>query len=159
MKIIAHRGLIDGPNKDIENNPFQIQRTLNLGYDCEIDLWVQDSKFYLGHDYPQYQVTEDFLRNDKFWIHAKNINALYWLSNQANEINYFWHDVDRYIITSKHFIWTCDQENLTDRSIVVILREPIISDKDLNCYGICTDYGNILTELKKNVHRNFSRIS
>ena len=28
MKIISHRGLVDGPNKELENNPHQILKML-----------------------------------------------------------------------------------------------------------------------------------
>jgi len=52
MKLIAHRGLTQGPNKELENKPEQIISALDQGYDCEIDLWTVNSDFYLGHDAP-----------------------------------------------------------------------------------------------------------
>ena len=72
MKYIAHRGLFNGPNRELENSPDQIDQALALGYDCEIDLWVVNNELYLGHDGPKYKITKEYLNNDKFWIHAKN---------------------------------------------------------------------------------------
>jgi hypothetical protein len=57
MKLIAHRGLVDGPNATTENHPDQIKTAWSLGFDCEIDLRVVDGKLWLGHDEPQYQIT------------------------------------------------------------------------------------------------------
>ena len=36
MIYIAHRGLIDGPNIDLENNPEHIDSIVKLGFDAEI---------------------------------------------------------------------------------------------------------------------------
>ena len=82
MKLIAHRGLTQGPNKDLENNPDQILKAKNQGYDCEIDLWKINADLWLGHDAPQYPISQKFLdRNyESIWIHAKNLNALYFLT-------------------------------------------------------------------------------
>jgi hypothetical protein len=60
MKLIAHRGLTDGPNKDLENNPKQILLAIDQSFDCEIDLWSIDSKLYLGHDLPVYPIDASF---------------------------------------------------------------------------------------------------
>jgi hypothetical protein len=38
-----------------ENKPI-ILKAIKLGYDVEIDIWVIDGAFYLGHDEPQYNV-------------------------------------------------------------------------------------------------------
>ena len=60
MKYIAHRGLLDGPNKEKENKPEQIEYTLKQGFDCEIDVWKIDEIFFLGHDSPQYEIEKQF---------------------------------------------------------------------------------------------------
>ena len=41
MLLISHRANIDGPNKDRDNNPVYVKEVLDLGYECEIDLWVE----------------------------------------------------------------------------------------------------------------------
>ena len=40
MILVSHRGNLSGPDPDKENNPTQINKTLDLGYDCEVDLWI-----------------------------------------------------------------------------------------------------------------------
>jgi hypothetical protein len=141
MKLIAHRGLINGPNKKLENQPHNLKSTLNLGYDCEVDLWMFDNRLYLGHDGPQYNVTPDFIENPKLWIHAKNLEALNWLIR--TELNYFWHQNDDYTLTSHKFIWAYPGKELTPHSICVMPEwdNPSLEGvKEYNCYGICSDY-------------------
>ena len=41
MKIISHRGNIEGPNSSTENFPDQINDCINRGYDVEIDLRIK----------------------------------------------------------------------------------------------------------------------
>ena len=56
MILISHRGNIDGPNSKLENNPTYIDRALDKGFNVEIDLWVYEKEFFLGHDEPTYLV-------------------------------------------------------------------------------------------------------
>jgi hypothetical protein len=76
IKLISHRGNINGPNKKLENSPNYIREALDHGFDVEIDVWVLDGKYFLGHNAPQYPVLEEFLQNEKLWCHAKNLAAL-----------------------------------------------------------------------------------
>ena len=73
--IISHRGNIDGPSS-LENHPNQIDKALSLGYHVEIDVWFENNRFYLGHDYPEYEVSSVFFKKNNLWCHAKNIPAL-----------------------------------------------------------------------------------
>ncbi len=148
MILIAHRGLINGPDKNLENNPSQIELALNAGFEIELDLWMTDTGLFLGHDEPQYQVDRDFLDQDKLWIHAKNLAALIWLT--TTDLNYFWHQNDDYIITSHHFIWTFPGNPLSPRSISVMpeLADPTLEKIDKTCYGICSDY---VAKIKKDL--------
>ena len=61
MRLIAHRGLMYGPNKEIENHPDTIEEAWANDFDCEIDIWRCDGKWFLGHDFPQYEVPNYFL--------------------------------------------------------------------------------------------------
>ena len=54
MIYIAHRGLFNGPDKEKENSPAQINQALFKGYDVEVDVWFKDGKWFLGHDEPTY---------------------------------------------------------------------------------------------------------
>ena len=105
MKLISHRGNINGPNTDKENHPSYINLALKDGYHVEIDVWYIEKDWYLGHDKPQYQVKYDFLISDKFWLHAKNGDAFYHLL-QDRECNVFWHTDEDWVLTSKKYIWT-----------------------------------------------------
>lgn len=142
MKLIAHRGLFQGPNKDLENHPTQIELAISKGYDCEIDLRVIDSELWLGHDIPQYFINESFLEKHitSFWIHAKNLAALRWLTE--TDYNYFWHDDDHYVLTSHRFIWSRPGAPLTMRNIQVMPEWTCtnLNNVPQNCYGICSDY-------------------
>ena len=146
MKLIAHRGLTDGPNPAIENSPAQILLAIKLGFECEIDLWVINSELYLGHDGPTYPITPEFLKTGEFWIHAKNLGALRWLTDTC--YNYFWHQNDDYVITSYRWIWTYPNKELTQKSIAVLpeWNDPEFKNLPINCYAICSDYVTIIKE-------------
>lgn len=140
MLIIAHRSNLDGQNPALENNPYQIEKVLKLGFDIEIDVWYSDHAFYLGHDYPLYHISERFLENEKLWCHAKNIEAFEkMLFNE--KIHCFWHQKDSFTITSKNIIWCFPGQNtsLNYPSIIVLPEQSgqLIDDKT---FGICTDY-------------------
>lgn len=119
MILIAHRGLFDGPNKEKENSPEQIELALSKGYDCEIDVWFQNNEWWLGHDGPQYKVDADFISKQGLWIHCKNLDALYELSSSPIQFNYFWHQDDDFTLTSTQYIWTYPGKLLTRNSIAV----------------------------------------
>lgn len=142
MKIIAHRGLLKGPNKNLENQPHQIQTVLDRGYDCEIDLWVFDDRLYLGHDGPQFNITEQFLKQPGLWIHCKNLSALAYCQNDI-KLNYFWHENDAYTLTSKGFIWAYPGKPLNEFSVMVLPEwedATLQNVKEAKCYAVCTDF-------------------
>ena len=106
MKIICHRGNTFGPDPENENKVEVIEYCIRQGFDVEIDLWMVDGDLFLGHDKPQYQVDWDYLRHRKanLWVHAKNFQAITALNNYY--LNFFWHEDDKYAITSHKYIWT-----------------------------------------------------
>lgn len=138
MKLIAHRGNINGPNLDKENHPDYIKSALNYGYDAEIDVWYLNKKWYLGHDLPQYEVKFDFLILNNLWLHAKNGEALHELIKDER-CNVFYHTDEDWILTSKRFIWTQPTKNLYSGSICV-MPELGYTGNINSCFGICTDY-------------------
>lgn len=141
MLIIAHRGLIEGPNKEIENKPNTIQKALDYGFDVEVDVWFLNDSWYLGHDGPEYETNIKFLSNQKMWIHCKNLNALSEITSQHVHINCFWHENDKYTLTSKGYIWAYPgQETQSNKSIKVLPELHSSISKVQNCLGICTDY-------------------
>lgn len=139
MKLISHRGNLNGKNTERENNPTYIDEALKLGFDVEIDIWIVGDKIMLGHDSPQYQIDEDWLhqRADNLWVHCKNIKAVEWC-NLYGWMNYFWHESDTLTITSAGFLWVYPGKQPVHNSIAVL---PEIHNDDLSvCYGVCSDY-------------------
>jgi len=136
MIFISHRGNINGQKKELENNPDYILQALNLKYDVEIDVRYLDNKWYLGHDFAQYNIDISFLKNKNLWCHAKNLDAL--KNMLIHGINCFWHQEDNYTITSNGYIWTYPGNDLCEKSICVL---PELEKQ--NFYkgaGICSDF-------------------
>lgn len=149
MKLIAHRGNIDGPNPLEENKPEYIERALSQGFHVEIDIRFDqyDKKLYLGHDDPQYVIDWFWLAKykDFLWIHCKNIEALYEFAHGTSGFNYFWHQEDDFTLTSRNYIWTYPGKPYTPKSVIVMPENSIGKDKFdelrvYNCFGICSDY-------------------
>ena len=136
MVLISHRGNMDGIYPEMENNPIYIDRALKNGYDVEIDVWYEDGIWYLGHDKPQYKIDLDYLKNDKFWCHAKNIEALNLMLD--DDIHCFWHQEDDVTLTSCGFIWTYPGKKLTEKSICVLPEKN--NEIPKKALGICSDY-------------------
>jgi hypothetical protein len=138
MKLIAHRGNINEPNPQKENHPDYISEAVQLGYDVEIDVWLIDNKWYLGHDNPQYEIKYTFLLDFRFWLHAKNGDAFNELVNN-DYVNTFWHTTEDWILTSKKYIWTYPNKKLFANSICVLPELGYIGNIK-ECHGICSDY-------------------
>ena len=138
MKLISHRGNIDGKNPEKENSVSYIQKALKAGYDVEIDVWYHWNEWYLGHDEPQYEIKYDFLTLDGLWLHAKNGDALYNLL-QDRTCNVFYHTDEDWVLTSKKYIWTYPNQLLYPNSICV-LPELGYNGNIKNCKGICSDF-------------------
>lgn len=146
MKIISHRGNIDGPNLKKENNPDYIDLAISLGYDVEIDLRIKDDNLYLGHDYEQYLIDYSWLlsRNHKLWVHCKDLEAVKYLLNKIPNINYFCHTSDDFVLTNNNKIWLHDLNLKMDQDVII----PLLSKDDIDSnegilndpYAICTDY-------------------
>jgi hypothetical protein len=141
MKLISHRGNLNGPNKERENHPDYIYEAIQAGYDIEIDVWWVDGKFKLGHDEPQYDFPFDLFNNfyNKLWIHCKNMEALSQLNeldSNGSKLNYFSHENDLGVLTSRGYIWST---NLYDRGILV-MPEIFNREPKETTFGVCSDY-------------------
>lgn len=133
MKLISHRGNVNGIKLETENKPEYI---VDIPYDVEIDVWYVND-WYLGHDYPQYRVNYEFLSNKKFWIHAKNHLAIAQLIK--SDLRYFWHETDQLTLTSKNDIWTFPGKTLIPGAIAVLPEMFPTWDITL-AGGICSDF-------------------
>ena len=61
IKLISHRGNLNGVNPDRENSPSYIQKAIFAGYDVEIDVRWWNDGIWLGHDTPDWEVPISFL--------------------------------------------------------------------------------------------------
>ncbi|KAI8914585.1 hypothetical protein EDD86DRAFT_273634 [Gorgonomyces haynaldii] len=146
MIFIAHRALLHGPNKELENQPTMIDKTISLGFHVEVDVWLIDGALFLGHDGPE--IPTDLQSLEKWapyaYYHAKNIFALEFLLQKAREPNShfkcFYHNVDDYTITSDGKIWAYPGKKLVPGSICVMPEWKGEQEGFSECYGICTDY-------------------
>ena len=136
MYLISHRGNLNGVIPEKENHPKYLDIALKKGFHVEIDVRFHNNKFYLGHDFNQYEIDKDFLLNENVWCHAKTEVALRELIKI--KAHYFWHQEDDYTITSKGFIWTYPGKKLLENSICVLPENA--NYRYINCKGICSDF-------------------
>jgi hypothetical protein len=138
MILISHRGNINGRIPDMENRPTYILDALLAGYDCEIDVRLIDREWYLGHDEPQYKIEYEFLLDPRLWVHCKNHEALEYLILDRR-VNCFWHEEDKYTLTSHGYIWAYPGSVVTPISNAICVL-PELNDQDISAFiGICTD--------------------
>lgn len=136
MRFIAHRGNLYGCNKQTENKPETICAAIALGFDCEVDVWVLNNTFWLGHDYPETRIAREFLETYKewLWVHCKNLEALVLLKN---DFNCFYHDKDVYTLTSKGNVWGNIGSPMNSTVIQVMPEKSGVLS--FTCAGICSD--------------------
>lgn len=144
MIYISHRGNLLGPNHERENSPSYLIEAVEKGFQVEVDVRVIDNRIFLGHDFPQYEVDIDFLKNPYFYLHAKNLGALQLLTE--NYMRCFWHQTDNYTLTSEGLIWSFPNQPLSKNSIAVMPEQcPEVNWSE--AAGVCSDY---VAELKRN---------
>lgn len=143
MLKIAHRGNFQGQNRELENSFSYLEAALDSEYHIEVDIRYLDNNWWLGHDEPDYKVTEqqlDRLPWTRTWYHAKNFGALELLAQRG--LNVFAHDNDKFALTSRGFYWTALRE-YENKNMVVMVSNPtpkILQElKTRNVYGICCD--------------------
>lgn len=141
MKFIAHRGNLNGPNPACENAPFYIDAAISAGHLVEVDLRRVGGDLFLGHDYPHYQVTPEWIdeRKNSLLIHLKDFAA-------AKAVTDCWHTFchagDPYTLTSEGKLWLHDislYPNL-DTIVPLMTRELVSAYGHRNVYAICSDW-------------------
>ena len=145
MKIISHRGNLNGSNPKTDKTPEQIDFALKKGFDVEVDLWKINDKIFLGHDEPHNEVSMKWLENRKqnLWIHTKNFLAFEDLMETNNNYNFFFHTNEPLVLVSNGKIW-CHKPFLISNPKNCII--PILNDKFpkrkkyYKWYGVCTDF-------------------
>ena len=143
MILISHRGNVYRPAPNLENNPQYIISATQEKYFVEIDAWKIKDKWWLGHDVPQYEIKESFLKNERFLVHAKNLGALKSLIDL--EIHCFWHQEDHYTITNRGVI--ISYPGYASGNNVICMKPELLSmDTITDSYGICSDYVGFYNE-------------
>lgn len=102
IQTVAHRGNTKGKTEQ-ENHPTYLTVAAKNHF-VEVDVWYVKDKIFLGHDEPTYEVSIHFLKNEKFFCHAKNIEALHRMLEEP-DIHCFWHENDLVTLTSKGYVW------------------------------------------------------
>jgi len=152
MIYISHRGNTTGPKPELENRPDYIEQAIANGFDVEVDLWVNESGIFLGHDGPQYQVPKEWLidRTNQIWIHCKNKEALSF--SMHYELHYFFHNTDDYTITSRGYVWAYPGKKSTSNKCINVLPErswwEIDLDWKIRFSGVCSDFVGVLNKQK-----------
>lgn len=137
ITVVSHRGNVVGKQPHKENSPSYIEDAVALGFDVEVDVWYVQNGIYLGHDYPQYEVSVSWLKAYPLWCHAKNMEAMELMLSLG--VHCFWHQTDSCTLTSRGFIW-CFPEIWTENGITVCLEKPKLHIPAKKCLGVCTDH-------------------
>jgi hypothetical protein len=136
MLLIAHRGNTSGPSP-WENEPDHVRKTLQQGYQVEVDVWYKHGLLLMGHDHGRYLTPPDLLDNTSIWWHCKNVEALEYLMIKG--VICFFHHSDEAVLTSNGYLWTMPGGVLTKSSIAV-MPETVDGWNVKYCAGICTDH-------------------
>jgi hypothetical protein len=144
MKLISHRGNLKGPVENKENRPSYIDCAIKLGHEVEVDIRYINGDFYLGHDTPDYKISSTWilLRTESLWFHCKDINSAHELKKLNQNVKFFCHSNDSYIITSTGHLWVHDLTlNVNQNCIIPLLsKKEMDSNKINNVYAICSDF-------------------
>jgi hypothetical protein len=78
MKILSHRGNLQGKAPAAENTVAQMQLALDLGFGLETDIrWDHARGFYISHDAAPFTAAGDALRHAELWRrHPRQLVAL-----------------------------------------------------------------------------------
>lgn len=144
---IAHRGNYKGRIEERENAPDYIEEAIAAGYNVEVDVWLVDGKWMLGHDFPTYEVPLSFFERPEIWTHAKNLVGYVSLYNNP-KVHTFWHDKDDFVFTSKGIKW-CRTHVITYDGVMVM---PEFNDyhteilkNNHSPLGVCSDNFQLLS--------------
>jgi hypothetical protein len=150
--IIAHRGLLTGPDTVLENTLEQLRKNFQNQIISEVDIWYQEDTFYLGHDSPTYKISLDWILQNKKYIliHAKNVEAFAIFqklqSRDGIDLHYFFHTSENVVFTSRGYIIPYVGEDVYD-GWIYMMPERTECKKMKNAVGpgmFCSDYKDIL---------------
>jgi HAD superfamily hydrolase (TIGR01509 family) len=145
---VLHRGNMAGLNKSTENDPRLLLEKLESGWDCEIDVWLNEgdkSGVWLGHDGPEHFLDtascDSLLSHPGAWLHCKNLAAFNWLRERPDSarFHFFSHDLDPLALTSRSVAWVYPGVQFQGRGSVTVVRaESKELPKEIG--GVCVDW-------------------
>ena len=136
MKIIAHRGLMVGPNPEHENQPDTLDEALSHGLDVEVDVRLIKGELLIGHDDATHVCPTWLYDDTRVWFHAKNTDALVYLNTRGKRV--FYHTEEDVVMTSKNELWALPGKGFAGSYI--ILPERYGYEVPEGALGVCTDY-------------------
>jgi hypothetical protein len=143
---VLHRGNMAGPSKATENDPARLAKALADGWDCKIDVWLDEHRragVWLGHDAPEHYIDGDacdsLLAHPGAWIHCKNLAAFTWLRQRpdSSRFHFFSHDLDLVALTSRGVAWVYPGVAFPGRGAVTVVRGT--DSSALSGGGVCAD--------------------
>lgn len=142
MRLISHRGNINGRLESYENEPNYVDLAIKKGYDVEVDVWYVNDMLWLGHDKPDYGVDFRWFRDRiaNLWIHCKNLESVCFFKTNSVDypFNYFWHQTDDITLTSLNYIWAYPGKQPIENSVAVM--PELHNDNTSLCFGVCSDF-------------------
>lgn len=147
MKLISHRGNLDGAIPELENRPDYLLAA-SENFSVEVDVWYRDGKFYTGHDLAQYEVDQYFLQNKKFLLHAKDVDSFLALIRLPH-LEIFYQEENFISCTTKGrvvFHEKIQNENLDRQNFILVDINGTRAEYGSN-YSILTDYPKKLSTL------------
>lgn len=78
MLIVAQKGLVYGPDAEVENSPELLENTMSSDILCHCDIWWYKEKWWLGEYRPQYQISEKWLETYRsfLFLHIRNYQGI-----------------------------------------------------------------------------------
>jgi len=141
MRLISHRGNIEGSNPDLENTTPYIESAINSGFDVMIDLWLFDGKIYTGSDEPKNKLDIDWLEkyNNRLWFNCRDqviLTNLLSLDPLGKHLHYLHFSEGPMSLTSRNYLITKEEFSTP----VAIVYQPDVNNKLTDVYGVCSDY-------------------
>jgi hypothetical protein len=143
VRLIAHRGNLNGPIPERENHPDYLVEALNCGVEVEVDVWVTDGKIFFG----EHEVGETFvyLISKDAWFNCKNPEAVEYFKtrNDGENYKYFYETDGGKIVSSTGHEWVeapLDLEEEQSSEVIVLDLSEGHDYKYGEVFAVCTDF-------------------
>lgn len=143
MRIISHRGNVDGPGSQCEL--VNVESAFAAGFDVEVDVRLLNNTLYVGHDAPIYPLPDAWFQPnliDRIWFHAKDIDAHRVMLGLG--VKTFMHDDEPWVMVGD-LKWHHPRLNPTlsfqnDDIALDVVGFPRLNPASRGMYAVCTDW-------------------